>query len=66
MIDFGVAVAWIAISAASAKGLAAFGRATAASCVEDDLAWPGGESILAYDGFWPHLDGPAHRLGEER
>jgi hypothetical protein len=64
MVDFGVAVAWIAISAASAKGLTVFGRAAAAGCLEDELAWPGGEGTLVHDGLLAHLDAPASRLGE--
>jgi hypothetical protein len=64
MVDFGVAVAWIAISAASAKGLTAFGRAAAASCLKDELAWPASEGMLVHDGFMAHLDAPASRLGE--
>jgi hypothetical protein len=65
MVDFGVAVAWIAISAASAKGLTAFGRAAAASCIEDELARQGGEGTLVHDGFLTHLNAPARRLGEQ-
>jgi hypothetical protein len=66
MIDFGVVVAWIAISAASAKGLTVFGRAAAASCAEAELAWQGGEGTLVNGGFLAHLDAPATRLGKQR
>jgi hypothetical protein len=38
MVDLGIAITWIAISAASVKGLTAFARATVASNVEDELA----------------------------
>ncbi len=65
MVDFGVAVAWIAISAASAKGLTIFGRAAAASCIQDELAWQGSDGTLVHDGFLAHLDASARRLGEQ-
>jgi hypothetical protein len=38
MVDLGLALTWIAISAASAKGLSAFARATATSDTEEELA----------------------------
>lgn len=66
MTDIGLALTWAAISAASAIGLAAFGRAVAARRQEDDLAWQGGEVTLAYDCFWPRFDGLAHRSVKER
>ncbi len=66
MIDIGLALTWTAISAASAIGLAAFGRAAAASREEDDLAWPGDEFTLANDGFCPRFDGLIHRSGKGR
>lgn len=64
MVDFGVAVAWIAISAASAKGLMVFGRARTSSGAEDELSWQFAEGAPAHDGFMTHLDAPAHWLGE--
>jgi hypothetical protein len=38
VVDLGVALAWIAISAASAKGLAVFARAAVAKEVEQEAA----------------------------
>jgi hypothetical protein len=54
MTDCGVALAWIALTVASAKGLAAFARVTARSRIsaEDDLALLVGEEALAVDGMW--------------
>jgi hypothetical protein len=40
MIDLAIAFAWIAISAASAKGLAVYARAVAASEVEAEFPPP--------------------------
>jgi hypothetical protein len=37
MVDLGIAVTWIAISVASAKGLSAFARAAATSRVEGEM-----------------------------
>lgn len=37
MVDLGVALTWIALSAASVKGLTAFARASAASDTEEEL-----------------------------
>ncbi len=58
MVDLGVALTWIVISAASAKGLAAFARAAATNGVE--AASSAGEGTLADDGLYafdalPHL-----------
>lgn len=37
MVDLGLALTWIAISAASAKGLSAFARAAATTQVEEEM-----------------------------
>ncbi len=63
MVEFGVAIAWIAISAASAKGLMAFGRAAAAGCAEEELSWQSAEGTFAHDGLLARVDAPARRLG---
>lgn len=63
MADLGVALTWLAISAASAKGLAAFARASAISDAEDELS-------LELELFSPPPAGPretissSHLLGE--
>jgi hypothetical protein len=38
MVDFGVAIAWLAISAVSVVGLSAYARTIAASLAENELA----------------------------
>jgi hypothetical protein len=54
MTDFGVAFAWIALTVASAKGLAAFAALAARSRIsaDDDLALSIGEGAPAPDGMW--------------
>lgn len=59
MIDLGVAFAWVAISAAGAKGLAVFARAAAATDNADaELALLAMEGGSAHDGY-PVLEAPA-------
>ncbi|MFZ1155491.1 MAG: hypothetical protein WAN93_11360 [Solirubrobacteraceae bacterium] len=53
MIDLGVALTWIAISAASAKGLSVFAHAAATSGAEAELASLRGESAPAHDSPFP-------------
>jgi hypothetical protein len=50
MIDLGVAVTWIAISAVSAKGLTIFARAAAAADLDAELAASPAEGGSGYDG----------------
>jgi hypothetical protein len=38
MVDLGVALTWMVISAASAKGLSAFARAVASNEIQEELA----------------------------
>jgi hypothetical protein len=68
MIDLSVGLAWVAMTVASAKGLAAFGRAAAASRagVDDELSWPTGEWALAPEGFWRQIDAYPYRSCEGR
>jgi hypothetical protein len=68
MIDFSVGLAWVALTVASAKGLAAFGRAAAASPVgiDGDLLSPAGELALAPESFWRQIDAYPYRLHESR
>ncbi|MGA9876065.1 MAG: hypothetical protein WBQ21_09670 [Solirubrobacteraceae bacterium] len=56
MVDLGVAIAWIAISAASAKGLSAFARAARTNDTETELAAFAGDCVLVDDG-------PLHAIG---
>jgi hypothetical protein len=51
MIAVGVAVTWIAISAAGAKGLAVFARAAAATDLEAELAMLAVEGRFGNDGY---------------
>lgn len=54
MVDVGVALTWIAISAVSAKGLSAFARAAAATNdTEAELASLTDDGALAHDGLHP-------------
>ena len=67
MVDIGVALTWIAISAASAKGLSAFARATAMSETEDELASLAVGDSLAGTSSGPHaIDLHPRPLGGER
>jgi hypothetical protein len=61
MVDVGVALTWIAMSAASAKGLSVFARAAATSDTEAELASFTGDSALAHDGLCP-IDAPPDLL----
>jgi hypothetical protein len=56
MVDLGVAITWIAISAASAKGLSVFARAATTNDTETEPAAFGGDRVLADDG-------PLHAIG---
>jgi hypothetical protein len=58
MVDISVAITWIAISAASVKGLSAFARATAASNAEVDL----GDALASFEGAPYPLDVPPRLL----
>jgi hypothetical protein len=49
MVDLDVAITWIAISAASAKGLAALARAAARGETDAEVAALSGEGTLTYD-----------------
>ncbi|HWX87170.1 MAG TPA: hypothetical protein VNX67_03245 [Solirubrobacteraceae bacterium] len=51
MIDLGVAFTWIAISAASAKGLAVFARAAAEPDLEAELALLAADGGSRYDAY---------------
>ncbi len=51
MIDLGVAVTWIAISVVSAKGLAVFARAAAATDLDAEFAVLPPEGGSRYDGY---------------
>jgi hypothetical protein len=51
MIDLGVAVTWIAISAASAKGLVVFARAAAAADLDTEPPMLVTESAPWHDGY---------------
>lgn len=53
MADIGVALTWIAISAASVKGLSAFARATATSNTEEEIASLGIEDFPAHRDLRP-------------
>jgi hypothetical protein len=59
MIDLGVAFAWIVMSIASAKGLAALARAAASADAETELASLAQDGGPAYDerslDAWPRL-----------
>jgi hypothetical protein len=61
MVDLGVALTWIAISAASAKGLSVLVRAAATSAADAELAALTGEGMPAHDAQY-HLDIPLHLL----
>jgi hypothetical protein len=61
MVDLGVALTWIAISAASAKGLSALARAAATSDADAELAALTGEGMLAHDAQY-QLDIPPRLL----
>jgi hypothetical protein len=63
MVDVGVALAWIAISAASARGLSAFARATARGGSEEEPAPAGANGAFARTGTYP-IDLPLHLLRE--
>jgi hypothetical protein len=56
MVDLGVAIAWIAISAASAKGLSAFVRAAAMSDVEAEPVALTGDGVARHDGLSRAID----------
>ena len=60
MIDIGVAVTWIAISALSAKGLAALARA--ASAPESETEPLSLDAALTHD--WYPIETLLHPLGE--
>ena len=51
MIDLGVAVTWIAISAVSVKGLTVFPRAAAAADPDTELTIFPAEGSSSYDGY---------------
>jgi hypothetical protein len=53
MVDVGVALTWIAISAVSAKGLSAFARAAATNDTEAEPASLTDDGALAHDGLHP-------------
>jgi hypothetical protein len=61
MVDVGVALTWIAISAVSAKGLSVFARAAATNDTEAELASLTGESAWTHDGPYP-IDVPPRLL----
>jgi hypothetical protein len=52
MVEVGVTLMWIAMSAASAKGLAALARAAATSDTEADLMALAGEGVQLNDGLF--------------
>lgn len=53
MVDLGVALTWIAISAAGAKGLSVFARAAATNDREAELASLTFDDDSAYDDPYP-------------
>lgn len=57
MIELGVAFTWIAISAASAKGLTVLARVAAAPDTEAELALPVAEVGFRHDGYRSELLG---------
>ncbi len=67
MADLGVAFTWLAISAASIKGLAALARTSARGELEEELISPGIELFSATSavGDGAHLDALAD-LGMQR
>ncbi len=56
MVDLGVAITWIAISAASAKGLSAFARAAVMNDVETEPAALTGDGVSTHDGLLRAID----------
>jgi hypothetical protein len=56
MVDLGVAITWIAISAASVKGLSAFARAAAMNDTEAEASTPVGDRASTHDGVLRALD----------
>lgn len=62
MVDVGVALAWVTISAVSLKGLSAFGRVSAYGRGQTDLARCEGE--LALDEIYPVLGLPTASSGD--
>lgn len=52
MVDIGIALTWIAMSAASAKGLAVFARAVAGTDTDAELAALVAEDGAQYDGSY--------------
>jgi hypothetical protein len=65
MVDLGVALTWIVISAASARGLSAFARAAANNEIQEELAAGMREDGPARDDpYDPYLlDTPSRLLG---
>jgi hypothetical protein len=61
MVDLGVALTWIAISAASARGLSAFARATARGGDEQEPVPAGVDGAVAHARPYP-MDFPPHLL----
>jgi hypothetical protein len=68
MTDFGVVLAWVALTVASAKGLAAFARLAARSRIgaDDDLALSIGEGALAPDDMWFQTEISPYRFRDSR
>jgi hypothetical protein len=63
MVDLGVVLTWIAISAASAKGLSAFARTAANNEIQEELAAVMRESGPACDELYdPYFLDTPHRL----
>jgi hypothetical protein len=53
MADLGVALTWLAISAASVKGLSAFARAAITDNAEAESALLAGEGSLGHEALYP-------------
>jgi hypothetical protein len=60
MVDLGIAFAWIAISAAGAKGLSAFGHVAAGNHAEAERGSRTGDGVLAHEDIYP-IDLPPRR-----
>jgi hypothetical protein len=64
MVDLGVVITWIAISAASVKGLSAFARAAAMNGAEAETATLLGDRALVQDGSLHALEISSRLLRE--
>jgi hypothetical protein len=65
MVELGVALAWIAISAAGLQWLTACARVAASGCAEEELASYAGHGVLAHEDLYP-IDPPPRPRGARR